>query len=86
MYLAQAGAYTELYRNMEGNASGWAAAQRMTVHGKAERGVTVTSKKNSAPNGTFWERMLKRYSVEFWISVTAFILSIMAFLMKVFAR
>ena len=53
----------------------------MTGPGKAERGVTVTSKKNSAPNGTFWERMLKRYSVEFWISVTAFILSIMTFLL-----
>ncbi len=48
----------------------------------------MTSKKESAPTTMFWERIgncIKRHSVDFWISVTALILSILALLMKVFA-
>lgn len=48
----------------------------------------MNSKKNSAPITMFWERISNRtkwHSVEFGISVTAFILSILALLMRVFA-
>lgn len=48
----------------------------------------MISKKKSAPNGMFWERMgnrIRRHSIDFWISVTALILSILALLMRVFA-
>lgn len=48
----------------------------------------MTSKKKSAPTTMFWERIsnrIKRHSVDFWISVVAFILSILALLMRVFA-
>lgn len=41
----------------------------------------MTGKKRSAPIAMFWKRMssyIKRHSVDFWISVAAFILSILA--------
>lgn len=45
--------------------------------------------KKTAPSKSFWERLrnrIKRHSVDFWLSVTALLLSILAFLLKVFAR
>lgn len=48
----------------------------------------MACKKKSAPTTMFWERIsnrIKRHSVDFWISVTALILSTLALLMRLFA-
>jgi hypothetical protein len=50
----------------------------------------MQKRKNPAPSKKNWERIINhvfvRCSVDFWISVTALILSISALLMKVFAK